>query len=30
MGQNTLIQSRVFEQALKLMGDTFEDMDIKR
>ena len=30
MGQNTLIQRRFFEQALKLMGDTIEGMEIKR
>ena len=27
IGQDTLIQSKVFEQATNIMGDTFEDMD---
>ena len=26
-GQNALIQSKVFEQAINIMGDTNEDMD---
>ena len=29
IGQNALIQSKDFEQALILMGDTIEDMDIE-
>ena len=29
IGQNALIQSKVFEQAIKIMGDTIEDMDIE-
>ena len=28
-GQNALIQSKVFEQAINIMGDTIEDMDIE-
>ena len=27
--QNRLIQSKVFEQAIYIMGDTIEDMDIE-
>ena len=29
MGQKTLMQSKVFEQAKKIMADTFEDTDIE-
>ena len=29
IGQNALIQSKVFEQARNIMGDTIEDMDIE-
>ena len=29
IGQNALIQSGVFEQAIKRMGDTIEDIDIE-
>ena len=29
IGQSTLIQSKVFEQAIKIMGDNIEDMDIE-
>ena len=29
IGQNALIQSKVFEQAINLMGDFIEDMDIE-
>ena len=28
-GQNALMQSKVFEQAINIMGDTIEDMDIE-
>ena len=28
-GQNVLIQSKVFEQAINIMGDNFQDMDIE-
>ena len=28
-GRNALIQSKVFEQAINIMGDTIEDMDIE-
>ena len=27
--QNALIQSKIFEQAINMMGDTIEDMDIE-
>ena len=27
IGQNVFIQSRVFRQAISIMGDTIEDMD---
>ena len=30
IGQNALIQSKVFEQAVNIMGDTIEDMDIEK
>ena len=29
IGQNALIQSKVFEQAINIMGDTIEDLDIE-
>ena len=29
IGQNALFQSQVFEQAIEIMGDSFEDMDIE-
>ena len=29
IGQNALIQSKVLEQAINIMGDTIEDMDIE-
>ena len=29
IGQNTLTQNKVFEQALTIIGDTIEDMDIE-
>ena len=29
IGQNALIQNKVFEQAMNIMGDTIEDMDIE-
>ena len=29
LGQNALIQSKIFEQAINIKGDTFEDMDIQ-
>ena len=29
MGQNALLQNKVFEQATKIMGNTIEDMDIE-
>ena len=29
IGQNALIQSKDFEQAVNIMGDTIEDMDIE-
>ena len=29
IGQNASIQSKVLEQAIKIMGDTNEDMDIE-
>ena len=29
IGQNALIQSKVFEQAVNIMGDTIEDMDVE-
>ena len=28
--QNALIQCKVFEQTIKIMGDTIEDMDIEK
>ena len=28
-GQNALIQSKVFKQAIEIMGDTIDDMDIE-
>ena len=28
--QNALIQSKIFEQATNMLGDTFEGMDIER
>ena len=30
MGQNALIQSKVFELAVKILGDAIEDMDIEK
>ena len=30
LGQITLIQRKVFEQAINIMGDTIEDMDIEK
>ena len=30
IGQNAVIQSKVFEQAVNIMRDTFEDMDIEK
>ena len=29
MGQNALIQSKIFKQAIEIMGDTINDMDIE-
>ena len=29
MGHNALIQSKIFEQAIIIMGDTIENMDIE-
>ena len=29
IGQNALIQSKIFKQAIEIMGDTFSDMDIE-
>ena len=29
MGRNALIQSKLFDQAIKIMGDTIEDMVIE-
>ena len=29
-GQSALIQSKVFEQAMNIMGDSIKDMDIER
>ena len=29
IGQNALIQSKIFKQAIEIMGDTIDDMDIE-
>ena len=29
IGQNAFIQSKVFEQAINIMGDNIEDMDVE-
>ena len=29
LGQNALIQSKVFEKAINIMGDTIDDMDVE-
>ena len=30
IGQNALIQNKVFEQAINIMGDIIEDMDVEK
>ena len=30
LAQNVLIHSKVFEKAIKIMGDTIEDMDLEK